>query len=445
MNPSTSYRAYFKPDKAYEVVENVIAECFNSIIFEARKKPLITMLEEIRLYLMDRFYKMAQKANRWESDVCPAAVKKTNKFGETVRNWMVCPSGVNAFETRNGYEAYCVDLVKHESTCRLWNLFGIPCVHAQASIFFTHQDPVKFIGNWFSKEKFKDTYAQNLLPVNGWNLWAASPFIKPLPPIARSMTGRPSIKRRRHVSEVGDRHFQVGRARTTCTNCQEKGHNKVSCKKPFVAPEPKPKKKMGRPRMDPDVSHWTRGGHMGPRRCARGGNTRGGRGGNTRGGRAGLEEDVNFVDVKETHVETEHVDVQDTIRDMRTSEYIDEEIMDCLGLTNEEFIDIMNIKDIRADEEAVAGDQEEVVAGDQEEAVAVQRVRRRQSERITKMKLAKKIVDKYGTGTTSEKAVRKPYGFIERVYGAYGRFSVRRLQPGLFDALFPFLKQNRKF
>ena len=36
---------------------------------------------------------------------------------------------------------------------------------------------------------------------------------------------------------------------------------------------------------------------------------------------------------------------------------------------------------------------------------AGQRVRR-PSERITKIKLAKKIVDKYGTGTTSEKAVR---------------------------------------
>ncbi|KAL4576945.1 hypothetical protein LXL04_013046 [Taraxacum kok-saghyz] len=360
MNPSTWCRAYFKPDKACEAVENGIAECFNSIIPEARKKPLITVLEEIRLYLMDRFYKMAQKADRWESDVCPAVVKKMNKFGETIRNWMVCPSGVNAFETRT---VGCLSF--HQTT----------------------------------------------------------------PPIARRMPGRPSIKRRRHVSEVGDRHFQVGRARTTkCTNNQEKGHNKVSCKKPFVSLESKPKKNMGRPRMDPDVSHWTRGGHIGLRRGGRGGNTRGGsqrgksnRGGNIRGesSGAGLEEDANFVDVKETQVETEHVYVQDTIRDMRTSEYTDEEIMDCLGLTNEEFIDIINIKDIpvqfndmpitdeEADEEAIAGNQEEAV----EDVAAVQRaavlrVRRRPSERITKKKLAKKIVDKYGTGTTSEKAVR---------------------------------------
>ncbi|KAL4555453.1 hypothetical protein LXL04_038072 [Taraxacum kok-saghyz] len=51
------------------------------------------------------------------------------------------------------------------------------------------------------------------------------------------------------------------------------------------------------------------------------------------------------------------------------------------------------------DEEAV----EDVAAV---QRAAVQRVRRRPSERITKKKLAKKIVDKYGTGTTSEKAVR---------------------------------------
>ena len=159
---------------------------------------------------------------------------------------MVCPGGVNNFEVRNGYEAYCVDLVKYECTCRLWNISGIPCVHAQASILFTHQDPVNFISNWFSREKFKDTYAQNLMPANGCNLWAVSPFTKPLPPVSRRMPGRPSIKRRRHVSEVEDRHFKVGRARTTkCTNCQGTGHNKVSCKNPYVAPPPKPIKKMG--------------------------------------------------------------------------------------------------------------------------------------------------------------------------------------------------------
>ena len=77
--------AFFRTDVACEAVENGIAECFNAIFLEARKKPLLAMLEEIRLYMMDRFYNMAQKALKWETAVCPAATKKMLKFGEDIR------------------------------------------------------------------------------------------------------------------------------------------------------------------------------------------------------------------------------------------------------------------------------------------------------------------------------------------------------------------------
>nr|KAJ0197066.1 hypothetical protein LSAT_V11C700369130 [Lactuca sativa] len=77
-NPKTWCRAYFATNRACEAVENGISESFNSTIIGARGKPLITMLEEIRLHVMER-------------------------------NWMVIPSGPQ-LEVRNGYEGYMVDL-----------------------------------------------------------------------------------------------------------------------------------------------------------------------------------------------------------------------------------------------------------------------------------------------------------------------------------------------
>jgi hypothetical protein len=53
-DPPSWCRAFFKHGLACEAVENGVAECFNAIIVDARKKPLLTMLEEIRLYIMDR-------------------------------------------------------------------------------------------------------------------------------------------------------------------------------------------------------------------------------------------------------------------------------------------------------------------------------------------------------------------------------------------------------
>ena len=83
--PKTWCRAFFRTGVACEAVENGIAECFNAIILDARKKPLIAMLEEIRLYMMDRFYRMLQKGEKWDQQVFPAAIKKMHKFGESLR------------------------------------------------------------------------------------------------------------------------------------------------------------------------------------------------------------------------------------------------------------------------------------------------------------------------------------------------------------------------
>nr|KAJ0185974.1 hypothetical protein LSAT_V11C900484940 [Lactuca sativa] len=46
-DPSSRCRAFYGGGLACEAVENGMAECFNAIIVDARKKPLLTMLKEI--------------------------------------------------------------------------------------------------------------------------------------------------------------------------------------------------------------------------------------------------------------------------------------------------------------------------------------------------------------------------------------------------------------
>nr|KAJ0189577.1 hypothetical protein LSAT_V11C800415920 [Lactuca sativa] len=162
-DPHTWCRAYFRTEVACEAVENGIAECFNASILDARKKPLLSLFEEIRLYMMDRFYRMLQKAEKWESVVCPAAIKKMNNFGVDFRNWNVNPSGPSIFKARNGFEG------------------------------------------------FKAIYANNILLVNGRNLWPRTTYTKPLPPLSRRMPGRPTLKRKGHVTESQEKYSQKKR------------------------------------------------------------------------------------------------------------------------------------------------------------------------------------------------------------------------------------------
>nr|KAJ0216004.1 hypothetical protein LSAT_V11C300129720 [Lactuca sativa] len=135
-------RAYMSTGYACEVVENGISECFNSIIVDARKKPLITMLEEIRIYIMDSSVKEDEAF--WEE----------HEVDGVAKNARLIHSQQHVFEARRGCDSYMVDLDGRHCTCRLWDLAGIPCVHAIATINYIQQTPDEYIVMGFSHKNF---------------------------------------------------------------------------------------------------------------------------------------------------------------------------------------------------------------------------------------------------------------------------------------------------
>ncbi|KAL7599314.1 hypothetical protein Lser_V15G25680 [Lactuca serriola] len=205
---------------ACEAVENGISECFNSIIVEARKKPLITMLEEISIYIMDMFSLMNDECSKWKGNIRPEVIKKINLFGKNFRLWLVVHSLGNVFEVRAICASYKVDLDGRVCSCRLWDFSGIPCLHATTAINYIHQTPDGYISDYFSVNKFKECYSTNISLVNGSNMWPLTRYNKPLP-----LVGRPRTKRRRHASE-----------KESCKNEKKK------------VPIPMPPKNIGRPR-----------------------------------------------------------------------------------------------------------------------------------------------------------------------------------------------------
>ncbi|CAH1434396.1 unnamed protein product [Lactuca virosa] len=89
------------------------------MIKEIRKKPLLTMLEEIRILLMKRFYHQGQEVSKWRGNYGPNIQLKIDEFGKDMRLWTMVPSGGDVFETRYGYNGYKVDLATHTCTYSL--------------------------------------------------------------------------------------------------------------------------------------------------------------------------------------------------------------------------------------------------------------------------------------------------------------------------------------
>ena len=64
-------RAFFKDTALCDMVCNNMCEAFNAAILAARDKPIITMMEMIRNYLMTRLVKKRAELEKWSYEIGP--------------------------------------------------------------------------------------------------------------------------------------------------------------------------------------------------------------------------------------------------------------------------------------------------------------------------------------------------------------------------------------
>jgi hypothetical protein len=72
-----------------DTLVNNKSEAFNSVIVGPRSKPVITMLEEIRVYLMERWEANRQKVARYNDNVLPNIRKRLERESSFSNNWIV--------------------------------------------------------------------------------------------------------------------------------------------------------------------------------------------------------------------------------------------------------------------------------------------------------------------------------------------------------------------
>lgn len=75
-DPKCWSKAFFTEGMDCDAVENGVSESFNAAILDARRKPLIAMLEDIRCFVMERLWMQKQKGLSWDLAICPAIRKK---------------------------------------------------------------------------------------------------------------------------------------------------------------------------------------------------------------------------------------------------------------------------------------------------------------------------------------------------------------------------------
>ncbi|CAH1435952.1 unnamed protein product [Lactuca virosa] len=143
-------------------------------------------------------------------------------------------------------ESYIVDVTKKERSCRLWQLNGYGCVHSVATLAFLNVTPDgPYVDPLYLAAFFHNTYKKSISGMIGMNMWPSKNFTALLPPLKRRMSGRPTVKRIRDASERFGKHIvSNARKKVSCGIFKEKGHNKITCTQVLRPPKTNVTKKQ---------------------------------------------------------------------------------------------------------------------------------------------------------------------------------------------------------
>ncbi|KAH0649281.1 hypothetical protein KY285_034529 [Solanum tuberosum] len=227
--PKSWCRAYFDIVCKNPRVENNIIESFNSWILEASFKPIIGMLENIKIKVMNRLGEQEDSVMKWTSEFSPKSLKLYNEYLKIAQICRVDCNGDNGYEVTEGDDRHIVNLRVKRCTCRAWDLEGIPCPHTIKALLHERINPLTEINWYHSKEAFLLTYKHKLQPMRGEFFWKIDPLQVMEPPEFVKLAGRPRTKRVRQKDEALKRQGEWAVSRKvrvmTCSNCGEPNHN----------------------------------------------------------------------------------------------------------------------------------------------------------------------------------------------------------------------------
>lgn len=99
-------------------VENNLTESFNSWILDARHQPIIGMLEEIRIKVMNMLSKNESDVMTWPTQWSPQAMKLYNEYLRITHKCTVGFNGKYGYDVSEGSNKFIVSLETQKCTCR---------------------------------------------------------------------------------------------------------------------------------------------------------------------------------------------------------------------------------------------------------------------------------------------------------------------------------------
>ncbi|XP_062074891.1 uncharacterized protein LOC133778892 [Humulus lupulus] len=197
-NPTEWTKSHISEYPKCDILVNNLCESFNAAILDARDKPIITLLEKIRFWLMSQFYNKKAELEKMTQPVGKRILKIIEKQKEVAKHCLVTRSDKFQFQVQcsNG-SALVVDLEFRTCTCRRFQLSGLPCGHALATIWFMGGNVFDYVHGFYKKESLQKSYEQSVHPMPSPDMWHQT-GLNPIDPSPETkLPGRPEKARRR--------------------------------------------------------------------------------------------------------------------------------------------------------------------------------------------------------------------------------------------------------
>ncbi|XP_054820422.1 uncharacterized protein LOC129319368 [Prosopis cineraria] len=192
------YIAYARWDK----ITTNLAESFNAWILEERRHNICVLINEHRDKLSKKFFASKAAMSKWKSIVGPNVEAKLKENIFRVEVMIVQLHGSHIALVRTSCGDVCVNLILKECTCKVWQMFSIPCPYACAAIKEVHGNVYNYFEECYLHSSQEKIYSSTMHPVKTHdmpkpNALTVSQLMKQtflLPPRTFRPTGRP-----RHV------------------------------------------------------------------------------------------------------------------------------------------------------------------------------------------------------------------------------------------------------
>ena len=202
LDPKQWTRAYFSEYLCSDILLNNLCESFNGAIVHARDKPIITLLEMIRCYIMKRVESKLASVSKWKHPVGPRIFKLIEKNKIQSRECIVEYAGDLAFQVKDFYgNQYVVNLRSKNRACNRWSLCGVPCSHAIASIQSRSLNIYDYVAENLLKSMYERLYSHTLKPINGPKMWKKTGQNPVEAPTFKKQRGRPKKMRRKEPNK----------------------------------------------------------------------------------------------------------------------------------------------------------------------------------------------------------------------------------------------------